>query len=93
MMQGSTRYPALQLSPAPLFGPRRIQIGSAEGQSTERSIAPTPRAAIFGRWEEKGGWARRLLRGMLTGFGGSLQYAGARAARLAGALPPAASPE
>lgn len=96
MMQGSTGSLAFQLSPAPLLGPPRIQIGPAEGQSAERSIAPAPRAAIFGRWEEKGGWARclRCLRcEMLTGLGGSVQHVRARAARLAGALPPAASPE
>lgn len=93
MMQASTSYPALRLSPAPPFWPRRIQIGPAEGQSTESSIAPAPRAAIFGRWEEKGGWARCLLCGMLTGLGGSREHVRTRAARLAGALPPAASPE
>lgn len=46
MMQGSTSYPAPQLSPAPPFWPRRIQIGPAEGQSTESSIAQ-PREPPF----------------------------------------------
>lgn len=93
---GLDRFPCSPAQPRLSPRARRIQIGPAEGQSAERSIAPAPRAAIFGRWEEKGGWARclRCLRcGMLTGLGGSLQHVRARAAQLAGALPPAASPE